>query len=134
MNKPIDIYAAEREFKDANDRLDALQAHLYNIDNEVALLLHLKKSLQENISILKSRQIITVALEYRKAKEDLDKIYNKLTMLRINKNNLGHSVEQARKFLAERREQYLLAMEEQTPKVIEVDFGRKDDRQDGDPA
>ena len=94
--------------------------------------MHIKKNIEENISVLKSRQIITIAIEYKKAKEDLDKIYNKLTMLRINKTNLGHSVDQAAKNLMDSREKYLHALESKVSKVIEVNFGRKDDRQDGD--
>lgn len=131
---PINLDSAEREFKDATERFEALQMHTNKIESDIALLLLVKKNLEENISTLKSRQIITIAVEYKKAKEDLGKVYNNLTMLRINKNNLEHSTEQARKFLTERREIYLLALENHVSRVIEVDFGRKDDRQNGDPT
>lgn len=131
---PINLDSAEREFKEATERFEALQMHTGKIDSDITLLLLLKKNLEENIATLKSRQIITIAVEYKKAKEDLGKVYNNLTMLRINKNNLEHSTEQARKFLVERREIYLLALANHVSRVIEVDFGRKDDRQNGDPT
>lgn len=134
MENLIDIDSTEREFNEATSRLDALQAHLHNIEEEITIVLHLKQHLEANISILKSRHIITVAIEYKKIREELDKLYSKLTMLRINKNNLGHAVDQARKILLERREKYLVALEHCTPRVIEGNFRRKNDRQDGDTA
>jgi hypothetical protein len=131
MDSPFDIEIAERALKDTTERYESLLAHVYGINNEITLLLHIKKTLEENISVLKDRQIITVAVEYKRAKDDLRKVYNNLSMLRINKNNLEHSVEQARKFMVECRQRYVHAIETQSCKIIEVDFGRKSDRQSG---
>ena len=134
MNNLIDLELAEKDVKDAQDRLEGLQAHVYKIHNEIALLLHIEKQLLENISILKSRHIITVAIEYRKAKEDLRKIYSNLTMLKLNKNSLEHSVKQAEKFLSDCREKHSQVVARPASRVIEVDFGRKDDRQSRNPT
>ena len=133
MNKLVDLNEAERDLKEAQDRQDALSAHVSKVGNEIALVEHVIKNLQENISILKSRQIITIAVEYKKAKDDLEKLRNNLTMLKINKNSLEHSTSQAGKFLAECRERYAVTLKNQGSRVIEVDFGRNDDRQDGNP-
>ena len=128
MNKLVDLNLAERDLKEAQDRFDALQAHVFKTDNEIALLLHIEKNLIENINVLKSRQIITIAIEYKRAKDDLGKIYSNLLMLRLNKNSLEHSVKQAG------RERHTAAFFNQGSCVIEVDFGRKNDRQSGDPT
>lgn len=134
MNKIIDLDVASIELHDATNRYEAMQAHVHKVDGEIAMLVHVQKNLEANISVLKSRQIITVAVEYRKAREDLGKVHNNLTMLKLNKNSLEHSTEQARKFVVECRERYQAALSVQGERVIEVDFRRKDDRQDGDPA
>jgi len=134
MNKLVDLNITEKEFKDASDRFEALQAHVFKTCNEIALVEHVKKNLQENISILKARHIITIAVEYKRAKDDLVKLHNNLTMLKINRNSLEHSTEQARKFMEECRERHLHAMSIQASRVIEVDFGRKDDRQSRNPT
>lgn len=134
MNKIVDLDISERDLKDATDRFEALQSHVFKTANEIALVEHVRKNLEENISILKARHIITVAVEYRKAKEDLVKLLNNLTMLKLNKNGLEHSTAQARKYMEDCREKYLQVLSVQGSRVIEVDFGRKDDRQGGDPA
>jgi|ERR1035437_565945 predicted nucleic acid-binding Zn-ribbon protein len=133
MNKIIDLDLATRDLKEAQDRFDALQAHVFKVSNEIALLEHIEKNLLDNISVLKSRHIITVAVEYKRAKNDLGKIYSNMLMLKLNKNSLEHSVKQASKFLDECRERHLDTVLSQGARVIEVDFGRKNDRQDGDP-
>lgn len=127
MSKPIDLDLTEKEFKDATDKLEFLQSSLGKVYNEITLLTHLQQVLEQNISILKSRQIITIAIEYKKAKEDLDRVDNSLSMLRINRNNLEFSIEKARKVLADCRDKYIIALQYRVPKVIEVDFGRKND-------
>lgn len=127
MGKPIDLDLTEKEFKDATDKLEFLQSSLGKVYNEITLLTHLQQVLEQNISILKSRQIITIAIEYKKAKEDLDRVDNSLSMLRINRNNLEFSIEKARKVLADCRDKYIIALQYRVPKVIEVDFGRKND-------
>jgi predicted nucleic acid-binding Zn-ribbon protein len=133
MNKVIDLDLATRDLKEAQDRFESLQAHVFKVGNEIALLEHIEKNLLENISVLKSRHIITVAVEYKRAKDDLSKIYSNMLMLKLNKNSLEHSTKQASKFLDECRERHANIMFSQGARVIEVDFGRKNDRQDGDP-
>ncbi len=133
MFKSLDHDAIEKEFKEATNRLEGLKDHLSGIDHEMALLTRLKDTLEENISILKSRQVITIAIMYKKVKDDLDKTYEKLNLLQIRQNNMNHSINQAIKLLAEHREKYLLSLDNKAPKVIEVDFRSNDDRQDGDP-
>lgn len=134
MNKLVDLDIAERDLKDATDRFEALQAHVFKTSNEIALVEHVQKNLEENISILKARHIITVAVEYKRAKDDLAKLHNNLTMLKLNRNSLEHSSEQARKFMEDCREKYLHAISNQGSRVIEVDFRSKHDRQSGDPT
>lgn len=134
MNKIIDLDLATRDLKEAQDRFEAMQAHVFKVSNEIALLEHVEKNLLENISILKSRHIITVAVEYKKAKDDLNKVYTNLMMLKLNKNSLEHSAKQAAKFLDDCKERHAHNLRNQGSKVIEVDFGRKNDRQDGNPT
>lgn len=132
MGKIISLDAAERAFKDAKDRAESLQVHLNKLETEMNTLIFVKKGLEENLSILKRRQIITVAVEYRKVKEDVDKANANLVTSRINKSNMEHSIAQANKFMVECRDRYLSAIEIHKPKVIEVDFGRNSGRQDRD--
>lgn len=132
MYNVVSIDPAKRAFNDATSRFEAMQAHLHKIESDITLAIHVQRSLEENISVLKDRHTIPVLIEYGKAKEDLNKIYNNLTMLKINRNNLEHSLEEAKKYLEDCREKYLRSLEVQRSTVIEVDFGRKDDRQDGD--
>jgi len=135
VNKLIDLNIAEQELKDAQSRFDVNEAHILKVDNELTLLGHIEKNLLDNISILKSRQIITVALEYKKAREDLGKVYNNLTMLRLNRNGLEHSLRMAKKILDGCRERYAITLQNQGSRVIEVDFGRNNnDRQNGNPT
>lgn len=131
MSNIINLDTEERIFKEANSKHEALQSLLFKAENEIVLLNHIKSGLEENISILKSRHIIPMLLEYRKAREDLGKVCNNLMMLRINRNNLEHSIGQAKKYLDECRQKYLISIESNRSKVIEVDFRRKNG-QNGD--
>jgi hypothetical protein len=132
MSKSTELNTFERESKEATDRFESLQAYIRAIYNDISLAEFVKKNLEENIHILKSRHIIPVAVEYRKAKEDLEKVLKNLHSMEVTKNNLESSAIKARKFMVECRDRYLACIETQTCKVIEGNFGRNDDdRQDG---
>ena len=131
MENVIKLDAVERNFKDATAVYEDIQNKQSNVESEIALLLHVKATLEENVSILKSRHVIPNLVEYKRAKDDLGKVHNNLTMMKINKNNLEHALEAAKKNLEACRERYLLTIEVRKSRVLYGNFGKKDDRQDG---
>lgn len=134
MNKIVELELAEQNLEQAQVKFEAIQQHILKIEQEITLLNHIELQIAENVSILKSRHIITLAVEFKKAREDLNKIRNNLSMLRINREAFSRTLEQTEKFLYEARQKYIELLKGQGTVVIQGKFGRKDDRQGGDTA
>lgn len=120
MSNVILLDPEGQAFRNASNKLETLQNQLFKTENDIILLEHIRKTLEENISVLKNRQIIPMLVEYRKAREDLNKVCNNLNMHKITRNNLEHSIEQARKYFIECREKYLISIEIKRCKIIDI--------------
>lgn len=92
MSVQAEIDKADRAVKNAEIILRTNQTHLDTIDREIAQLTSIKNALQANIECLKKDKVIALAGEYKKAKEDLAKANNRLSILNHDRMNIYRAV------------------------------------------
>lgn len=113
--------------KDLEGRLRAVRAGANLADKELSVMLQLELELLENIAILKTKEVITLAQEYKKAVSDLGKARLRLPYLRLNKRTYAKAVVDQENLLSELKRQYLSGLNATENNVIRGKFGRKDD-------
>jgi hypothetical protein len=84
MSKSEDIERAEKVLKELTERLQSCNVNLTRIINDIAMFEVLKKMLVENIQVLKSEDIISVASEFKKAQDELERTKDKLLVLNLS--------------------------------------------------
>lgn len=82
----------DRAIKDAEIRIRTVQTSIDAIDKEIGIVSLAEKALEDNVKCLKTKRIIAIAQEYKKAKEELKKIQNRLLILRNDREHFNKSL------------------------------------------
>lgn len=104
MAKSADLDKAERDIKDLEQRLFKFKSALKDVDEEIAKLGSLQTQLEENIDFLKKSGAAVMADQYKKAKEDLVRTRGRLSMIRIDRDNIGKAQADAESYLEKAKE------------------------------
>lgn len=126
MTKQQELDRLAHWIKDAQARLTVFMSSSGILDKEIDLLTAREDQIKENLKFLKKKKVIALAMEYRKAKEELDKIKSRLTMVRADRQNIGRATADVEAFLLKNKERYSFLMKEPTNVVIRGIFGRND--------
>ena len=121
----IDLEKFSIAIKELELRLRAVRLGKNQAEKELNVLLSVETSLLENISILKTKEVITIAQEYRKAISDLAKCRRQLAFVRIDRDTYSKAVNGQETLMAELQSRYLKGLIAQENNVIKVDFGSK---------
>lgn len=132
MSKQQELDKLATSIKDAEARLNVFKSNLDAIDKELNHLTTVETQLQENIKFLRKKHIIALALEYKKAKEELHKTRNRLAMIRIDRGNIGRAYKDVEDFLVKTKAQYAKLLKDSDNVVIQGSFGRQNG-QGGNP-
>lgn len=125
MNKLQELELADRELKDVSDRLESIRYHLRQLDENLALLNSVRIQFEQNLAVLKSENIIPSMNEYKKIKEDLQSVMNRLYTIRIDQNNHNVALERSEKMLLDCRSRYATLLKNQDAPVLRGNFGKK---------
>jgi chromosome segregation ATPase len=125
MNKADEIEKAEKALKEASERLGNLTAYVAKLESELYVLKNIEETLKENITILKSEDIIAVASEFKRSKEELTKIQQRIAVTNIDKANNERSIAKIQKTMIECREALAQAMLVPLAPILEGNFRSK---------
>lgn len=125
MSKSDDLAKIDRNIKDFEGRLKTFNSNIDTIQKELDFLAHLESQLETNISILKKVKIITLATEYKKAKEDLKKTKTKLTQLKSDRMINEKAHKELSLMLQKNKEVYDKLVKQGENNVLQGKFGRK---------
>lgn len=126
MSKKDELEKADRAIKDAEQRLRAVKNSLEAIEKEVDILSTLETQLEANVKFLKKKNIIALAAEYKKAREDLIKTKTRLGLIKTDREkirNIYHEIELA---IFKAKQSYDENIKESENNVIRGKFGRQD--------
>ena len=127
MSRAVDIQKLDRNIKDCEIRLKTFSTNIDTLQKELDFLLNLEQQLENNISFLKKIKIVTLAEEYKKAKEDLKRTKTKLTQLKSDKMINEKAHKELEHLLQKNREAYDKLVREDQNNVISGKFGRRRD-------
>lgn len=125
MPKQDELIRIAQNIKDCESRLKTFSSNIETIQKEVDFLLNLESQLETNISILKKIKIVTLATEYKKAREDLKKTKIKLTQLKSDKTINEKAHKGLEYLLQKNKEVYDKLSKQSENNVISGKFGRK---------
>ena len=129
MSNTDDLNRAAQALLEADIRLRTVKAQVDGLDREIAMLTSMELELEDNIRFLKRSKSVTIASEYKKSLDQLEKTRQRKSFLRIDRSNVMKAVNYAEMLLAKAQEAHTAAMDviNNPPKnVIHVDFGKKD--------
>jgi hypothetical protein len=124
MGKQEDLVKLDRAIKDAEVRLRTFSVNINTIQKEIDFLLNLESQLQENIAYLKNIKIVALAVEYRKAKEDLKKTKTRLSYLGIDISTNEKAHKELENLLKKNKETYDKLAKTNENNVLQGKFGK----------
>lgn len=115
---------ALREVKNAEIRLNTMKVQLTTLDQEIYRLNNLEAKLSENLSYLKSKKIIALALEFKRVKKELEDTRSKLHAIRNDRISLYRGYKEIDRAF-QRAKTALEEFKNVNNNVILGNFGRK---------
>lgn len=125
MTRQSDIAKLDRNIKDGEIRLKTFAVNIVTIQKEVDFLSNLEKQLETNIGFLKKNKIVTLAEEYKKAREDLKKTKIRLMQLRSDKAVNEKAHKDLENTVIKNKEAYEKLVKQEENNVLHGKFGRK---------
>jgi chromosome segregation ATPase len=124
VNRTEDLAKLDRNIKDCENRLKTFNSNVDTIQKEIDFLVQIETQLESNISYLKKIKIVTLAQEYKKAKEDLKKTKIRLTQLKSDKT-INEKAHKELNYLLQKNKEAYDKLAEQNNNILQGKFGRK---------
>ena len=124
MSKAEDILKLEREVKNGEIRFLTVKANIEMLDKEVGSLTTLQGQLEENLACLKKKNIIAIATEFKKVKEELVKIKARSIIVRNDRETFRKAAKQAEEAIAKAKE--ALEKAQSNSNVLHGRFNKRD--------
>jgi hypothetical protein len=86
MEKKIELETTLREIDILKSQLSNIKVQIGHIEHEMDGLTTYKYQLEENKRILKKRNIVALAVEFKKVKDDIAQIKRKINVLRTERD------------------------------------------------
>lgn len=125
MSRQTDLEKIDRNIKDAEIRLKTFDLNIGTIQKEIDFLSNVENQLQTNITFLKKHKIVTLAQEYKKAREDLKKTKIRLTQLKSDRTINEKAHKELGYMLEKNKEAYDKLAQINENNVLQGKFGRK---------
>lgn len=106
MTRQQDLDRLGHAIKDAEARQKVFVQTLETVNKEFNDLSRVEKALEENLEFLKTKKIIALASEYKKAKEDLIKTKARMVKIRFDSERIGAATRECEEFLRKSKEDY----------------------------
>lgn len=105
MSKQIELEKLDRAIKDSQIRLCTVKSNIELLDREVETLSRLEVQLESNLKCLKKKDIIPIASEFKKAKEDLGKTRIRLITVKNEREDFKKAMDHVNQCMDKAREE-----------------------------
>lgn len=119
------IQDEQKKIKDLEIKVSGLRLNIHALTKEIEFLIALETQLKENIEILKSKYIISMAVQYRRTKENLEYADKRLKEAITDKNRYIVLAENYQAELDEKRKSFRKLVKQLDNNVIHAQFGSK---------
>lgn len=124
MSKKVELEELDRAIRNGEIRLCTVNANIGSLTKEIEHLDTLEMQLEENVKVLKKNNIIAIATEYKKAKEDLAKTRTRLISLKNDRENFKKAADDVKKVMEKAKED-IEKLKKVDSNVLHGTFGRK---------
>lgn len=125
MYKSAQLLNLEKEYNDVCLRFEQIKAHIFKLDQEIALYRHAELQISENVAILKDENIVPNIAEFKKVRDELSKATNRLAVLIIDRNNHYGMMTRTEEHMKDIKAKIDAIQIIQMPKVLRGNFGQK---------
>ena len=125
MSKAEELVKIDRNIKDIEIRIKTFSLNIEAIQKELDFLTNLEDQLQQNISYLKNIKVVALAIEYKKAREDLKKTKVRLLQLKSDKMINEKTYKELQNTLQKNKDIYDKLSKQDENNVLQGKFGRK---------
>ena len=125
MGKTEDIAKLDRTVKDTEIRITTVLANVDALVKEINTLYNKEQELEENVKCLKKNRIIAIAQEFKKSKEELERIRARIIMLNNDKEHFLKSSENMRTFLQDTQKQLEKLQNNSDNNVLQFNRGNR---------
>lgn len=126
MSKQVELEKLDRAIKDGQIRLHTVKNNIDLLDREIQTLGELEVQLEENIKCLKQQNIVAMATEYKKAKEDLKKTRQRLILARNEREDFRKAMDNVNKVIKDSHDAIEALKKSGENNVLHGKFGKKD--------
>lgn len=126
MSKQVELEKLDRAIKDGQIRLGTVKNNLDLLDREIATLTELQSELEANVKCLKQKNIVAIATEFKKSKEDLKKTKLRLTLATAERDDFKRALEFTHKVIKDSQEAIERIKKSGENNVLHANFGKKD--------
>jgi predicted nucleic acid-binding Zn-ribbon protein len=119
----------EAELFNIEYNIDLVNINLARAESDITTLQHLQLKIEENIDALKHNGIPLIA-EFKRAKEDLDRVKLSLVTLTNNREVFNKQVITLQESFEKCKNRKTLAIKFGQSKIVQGNFGSKNGRQD----
>jgi chromosome segregation ATPase len=127
MGKQEELIKLDRAIKDAEVRIRTFATNVDTLQKEIDFLLNIERQLEENIAYLKNIKIVALAMEYKKAKEDLKKTKTRISQVSVDRTNNEKAVKEIEFLLQKNKEAYDQLTKNSENNVLQGKFGKPRD-------
>jgi hypothetical protein len=115
---PNNLEQLESLIKQTTDGMDGLKTHIKGLEENLAIHKGFEKQLRQNLSVLKDVNIISIASEFKKIKQELAIASSRITEASIDLKNSFVYLERSEKLLMELKSRCDIIKESQKGKVL----------------
>lgn len=126
MSKQIELEKLDRAIKDGLIRICTVKNNIDLLDRDIDTLIEVERTLEENIKCLKEKNIIAMALEYKKAKEDLVRTRQKLIAQQNEREDYRKALANTNTMMDQSKEAIEKIKKSGENNVLHGNFGKKD--------
>lgn len=106
MSRQQDLDRLGHAIKDAETRARVFKQTLDTVDKELNDLGIVEVALEENVNFLKTKHVIALATEYKKAKEDLTKTKSRIVKIRIDRETILRATKEIEEYMNKAKQEY----------------------------
>lgn len=126
MGKQEELEKLDRTVRDGDVRLHTVKLNIDTLTKEIDTLTELEIQLEQNLKCLKKKNIIAIATEFKKAKEDLAKTRIRATALRNDREQFKKAGAEVQAVMKKAKEDLEKLRKIGDSNVLRGKFGRKD--------
>lgn len=125
MKLPNDLGQIEHLVKETSTNIESLKHHIRGLEEHIAIHKNLEQQFKQNLSVLKDVNIISIASEFKKVKEELATVSSRIVTSSIDLSNSFVFLERAENLLIELNSKRDMILESQKSKVLTGNFGKR---------